>query len=101
MSLTKKDLRAEVDRLNKTYCSKTKNQFAIHEAYGGYQIVLVGKPRKNGNGRRGLNGAFVPITGGYRSARDTISDLYMKEARGWVKSDLKSYEKCSPYYRKK
>ena len=38
MAITKKDLQAEVDKLNKKYCARTGNELRIQGAYGGYQV---------------------------------------------------------------
>lgn len=48
--ITKKDLQVEVDRLNKKYCSRTGNELRFQGAYGGYQVQLTGKRRKDGKG---------------------------------------------------
>ena len=36
MAITKRDLQAEVDKLNKKYCARTGNELRIQGAYGGY-----------------------------------------------------------------
>ena len=48
MAITKKDLQEEVDKLNKKYCARTGNELRIQGAYGGYQVQLTGKRRKDG-----------------------------------------------------
>ena len=37
MAITKRDLQAEVDKLNKKYCARTGNELRIQGAYGGYR----------------------------------------------------------------
>lgn len=48
MAITKKVLQEEVDKLNKKYCARTENELRIQGAYGGYQVQLTGKRRKDG-----------------------------------------------------
>lgn len=88
--ITKKDLQVEVDRLNKKYCSRTGNELRIQGAYGGYQVQLTGKRRKDGKGFRGMGSGCTEITYGYQSARDTLAVLYKNEARG----DLKAVDRA-------
>lgn len=38
MAITRKDLEAEVARLNDKYCSRTGNELRVQGAYGGYQV---------------------------------------------------------------
>lgn len=90
--ITKKDLQVEVDRLNKKYCSHTGNELRIQGAYGGYQVQLTGKRRKDGKCFRGMGSGCTEITYGYQSARDTLADLYKNEARGYVRDKVRSYE---------
>lgn len=97
MAITKKDLQAEVDRLNKKYCAKSGNELRVQGAYGGYQVQLTGKRRKDGKGFRGIGSGVTEITYGYRSARETLADLWKNEAKGWVKSTVKYYDKKRRY----
>ena len=92
MAITKRDLQAEVDRLNDKYCSKTGNELRIQGAYGGYQVQLTGKRRKDGKGYRGMGSGCTEITYGYQSARDTLNDLWKNEAKGYVREKVRSYE---------
>lgn len=64
----------------------------IQGAYGGYQVQLTGKRRKDGKGFRGMGSGCTEITYGYQSARDTLVDLYKNEARGYVRDKVRSYE---------
>lgn len=67
MAITKKDLQAEVDKLNKKYCARTGNELRIQGAYGGYQVQLTGKRRKDGKGYRGMGSGCTEITYGYQN----------------------------------
>ena len=93
MAITKKDLQDEVDRLNKKYCSKSGNELKVYGAYGGYQVSLSGKRRKDGRGYRGIGSGCINITSGYQSARETLADLWKKDAKGYVKSNIKYYSR--------
>ena len=93
---TKKDLYLEVKRLNDKYCKKTKNKIGISEAYGGYQVVLTGKKKKNSYSKylkNSLGSGCASITYGYGSARSVLSDLYKSDSKGWLKSSIKHHEK--------
>lgn len=72
MAITKKDLQEEVDKLNKKYCARTGNELRIQGAYGGYQVQLTGKRRKDGKGYRGMGSGCVDVTSGYQSARNAM-----------------------------
>lgn len=76
MAITRKDLEAEVARLNDKYCSRTGNELRVQGAYGGYQVQLTGKRRKDGKGFRGMGSGCTEITYGFQSARDTLADLW-------------------------
>lgn len=93
MAITKKDLQAEVDRLNQRYCSKSKNELRIDCAYGGYQVQLTGKKSKDGKNWIGLGSVCSSITHGYQSAREALNDLYYYTSRGIVESTIKRYNK--------
>lgn len=97
MAITKKDLQAEVDILNKKYCSKSGNELRIQGAYGGYQVQLTGKRRKDGKGYRGMGSGCAEITYGYRSAKETLFDLWKNDAKGWVKLAVKNHDKKRKY----
>ena len=99
---TKKDLQREVDRLNKKYCEKTKNELRIDEAYGGYAIQLTGKKDKRTLGNKypksvkylkgSLNSAAANVTHGHVSASKTLEYLHRQDSNGNVKRIIKSYE---------
>ena len=98
MSITGKDLQAEVDRLNKKYCAKSGNELRVQGAYGGYQVQLTGKRRKDGKGFRGMGSGCSNVTYGYGSARSTLADLWKNEANGTIRNIVKYHDK---YYGKK
>lgn len=110
---TKKDLQNYIDSLNRKYCKHTKNHLEINSAYGGYQVVLTGKPLKrkwyqlmpSDDGKRfikvprtkyakgSLGGAEHEIGNHYHSsANETIRGLSDAEDRGWIKSAIRHYE---------
>ena len=93
MAITKRDLESEVARMNAKYCKNTKNRLQVGGAYGGYKVVLTGKPYKNGKGYRGIGTGNADITYGYRSAKDTLADLYKADGRGNVKQKINHFEK--------
>lgn len=96
MAITKKDLQAEVDRLNKKYCGKSKHTLCVSSAYGGYKIDLTGKPRKDGKGYRGMGTAVSGVTRGYTSARQTLNDLIYADASGIIQDRVKRCDKLYP-----
>lgn len=85
MRTTISDLRAEVNALNRKYkfTDRTDFKFGIHQAYGGYQVVLYRQ--------RSFKGGYTnkvitrEITNGYQSPRDTINDLQFRDIDGIVK----------------
>ena len=93
---TKKDLQAEIKRLNAKYCKNTKNKLDISQAYGGYEVVLTGKRFKN-NPRKWRKGSLgsgqSSVTCGHDSATKTLNSLYKAESKGWLRSSIKYYEK--------
>lgn len=93
MAITKKDLQEEVDKLNKKYCARTGNELRIGCAYGGYQVQLTGKRRKNGKGYRGMGSGCSEITYGYQSARDALADLWKNDSKGYIRDKIRYYEK--------
>jgi len=93
---TKKDLQAEVRRLNAKYCKNTKNKLDISQAYGGYQVVLTGKKHKNNprKWRKGsLGSAQSNVTYGHDTATKTLNSLYQADSKGWLRSSIKHFEK--------
>ena len=94
MAITKKDLQVEVDRLNAKYCRRTGNELRVQGAYGGYQVQLTGKRRKDGKGWRGIGTGCTEVTYGYQSARQTLNDLWTADSKGYVKSKISSYERA-------
>ena len=91
---TKKELFAEVERLNKKYCSKTKNKLRVSQAYGGYEVQLTGKRYKNNPKKwRGIGSGCVEITHGHNTATKTLEDLYRYDSKGYVKNNIRYYEK--------
>ena len=101
MAITKKDLQAEVDRLNKKYCDKSKHELVVSGAYGGYMVQLTGKKRKDGKGFRGMGSGVTDITRGYTSARKTMTDLIYADANGIVSDRVKRCDKLYPLNKKK
>ena len=93
MAITKKDLEYEVAQLNEKYCKKTGNELRVAQAYGGYQVQLTGKRRKDGKGYRGMGSGASEITYGYLPARETLANLHKQDARGWVKETISIHEK--------
>ena len=91
---TKKDLFNEVDRLNKKYCSKTKNKLCVSQAYGGYEVCLTGKRYKNNPKKwRGIGSGQANVTYGHDTATNTLNSLYRAESKGWLRSQIRHYEK--------
>lgn len=95
MAITKKDLQEEVDKLNKKYCARTGNELRIQGAYGGYQVQLTGKRRKDGKGYRGMGSGCVDVMSGYQSARNALADLWKNDSKGYVREKVRYYEKYS------
>ena len=91
---TKKELREEIDRLNKKYCRNTKNKLVLGSAYGGYQVQLTGKRYKNNPHKwRGIGSGVSSMTYGFQSAKNTLSDLHEIDSKGYLQSRIKHYEK--------
>lgn len=92
----KKDLQAEVNRLNEKYCKNTKNHLVVNEAYGGYSVQLTGKEYKRGNKyykRKGsISGAAAIGYDCHDTAANTIKNLHKAESRGWVRNSIMQYE---------
>ena len=78
---------------NKKYCKNTNNELKVDCAYGGYQVVLTGKRKKNGGFKGPLGSGTVEITYGHQSARDTLADLWKYDSKGDIKNKVKSYNK--------
>lgn len=85
---SKNELYDEVERLNRKYCSKTKNKLQISRAYGGYKVELTGKTSK-----RGLGDCVSSVTNGFLSPRETLNSLYKNESLGYLQNDLRRFEK--------
>ncbi len=91
---SKKDLYSEVDRLNKKYCSTTKNKLVVDKAYGGYQVCLTGKRYKNNPHKwRGIGSGCSGITHYHDTANNTLNALYRAESKGELRSKVRFYEK--------
>lgn len=94
---TKKDLQLYVDELNEKYCKNTKNHLKIYQAYGGYTVGLTGKIYKRGNKtyqRKGSLNGSVSIGNSYHdTATKTLERLYKDDSKGWIKEDIRYYEK--------
>lgn len=100
MAITKKDLQYEVDRLNNKYCKNTKHKLYVSQAYGGYQVNLTGKRRKDGKGFRGyLGSGATHITYGHDTARNTLKKLFEVDSRGYIKEKVNYYEKQKRYWK--
>ncbi len=97
MVITKKDLQSEVERLNKKYFSRSANELCVQGAYGGYQVQLTGKLRKDGKGYRGMGSGRKNITYGFQSARNTLADLWKSDSKGWIKSQTNRQKKGGVY----
>ena len=96
MAITKNDLIKEVAIYNAKYCKNTKHELTVQGAYGGYQVQLRGKKRKNGKGYRGYIGSgAVDITPGFSSPRVTLMNLFKRDSKGEVRDSIKHYEKKS------
>lgn len=95
MRFTRKDLDRQVADLNKRYCNGTKHTLRVSGAYGGYQVQLTGKRRKDGKGWRGYLGSGVSeITRGYVSAREASDELARRTYSGELKRKINYWEKC-------
>lgn len=68
---------------------------AFRGAYGGYQVQLTGKRRKDGKGYRGMGSGCVDVTSGYQSARNALADLWKNDSKGYVREKVRRYEKYS------
>ena len=91
---TKKDLQYEINRLNNKYCKGGKNKLGLHQAYGGYQVVLTGKRKKAGGYyKNSLGSGMASITTGYESATKTLDSLYRSDSKGWLGSSVKIYNR--------
>lgn len=95
---TKKDLINHVNYLNDKYCKNTKNKFAISQAYGGYSVVLTGKTYQRGNKthwKKGSIGSGHVCVGNqwHDTANNTLNGLYKSEAKGFLQSTVKFYNK--------
>ncbi len=92
----KKDLQAEVNRLNEKYCKNTKNHLVIHEANGRYTVELTGKEYKRGNKfyrRKGsISGTASIGQDWHDTATNTLKNIHQAESRGWVRSTIKQHE---------
>ena len=94
MAITKNDLKKEVALLNQKYCKNTKHELTVQGAYGGYQVQLRGKKRKDGKGWRGYIGSgAVDITSGFDTPKKTLLNLFKNDSKGYVKSSINYYEK--------
>ena len=80
--------------MNNKYCKHTKNKLAISQAYGGYSVELVGKRNKRtGRLLKGaMSGAGYVGNCYHDTATNTLCGLYKSDARGWVKSAIRSHE---------
>lgn len=92
---TAKELQSAVDSLNNQYCKKTKNELYLQKAYGGYQVQITGKKRKDGRGFLGMGSARKDVTCGFQSVRDTMTELLHSAVRGDLKSHIDHCEKIS------
>lgn len=90
--VTEKDLRREVDLLNKKFkkTDKTAVKFAISSAYGGHQIVV-----KDNRG-----GGVTEVTYGHKSPREVINDLEKKPMNS-LRYTVDRHHKHVMSYRKK
>lgn len=89
---TIKDLKNEVERLNRNYCKLKKVKFDISYAYGGYEIVLKAKENKNGTLKKTrLGSGCASITDGHDTATNTLNALWKSEARGWLQNSIRFY----------
>lgn len=79
MRITVSDLEKAVKNLNESYMGKSKNEFRVSSAYGGYQVVITGKYKKvRGKGiYLGMGSGEASVTYGYVSARDALAQLAM------------------------
>ncbi|MBR4418628.1 MAG: hypothetical protein IKT33_01335 [Clostridia bacterium] len=93
---SKKELYDEVARLNEKYCKNTKNHLRVGSAYNGYRVELTGKTyERNGHKKwRGIGSGADSVTHGYLSPKETLGSLYRAESKGWLKSQIKHWEKC-------
>lgn len=94
---TKKDLQDAVKYFNNKYCKNTKNHLVISQAYGGYCVGLTGKrnkrtgkPLKNSVG---TGFCSVGANDWHDTASNTIEGLYKADSRGWMKNQIRHYEK--------
>ena len=53
--------------------------------------------RKDGKGYRGMGSGCAEITYGYKSAKETLFDLWKNDAKGWVKLTVKNHDKKRKY----
>ena len=83
-----------VENLNKSYMAKSKNEFRVSAAYGGYKITIGGKMRKVGKVYKvlGMPGE-AELTYGYVTAKDALAQLGMMcSNKDYIKNFVKKYE---------
>jgi hypothetical protein len=92
MRVTEKDLRREVDLLNKKFkkTNKTAVKFAISSAYGGHQVVL----------RNNKSGGVREVTYGHKSPRETLEALEKKPMQ-FLRYDVNRFHRDVMSYKKK
>lgn len=100
--IRKEDLEYEVSRLNKKYCKNTKHELRVQGAYGGYQVQLTGKRRKDGKGWRGYIGSgAADMTRGFQNPRSTLKELMDSDSKGELKRRITYWEKSKRVSRRK
>lgn len=94
---TKKDLQKTVDYFNNKYCKNSKNHLVISQAYGGYFVYLTGKRNKRtGKPLKNSVGTATDAVGPHKyhdTASKIIESLYEADSRGWIKNQVRFYDK--------
>lgn len=91
---TLKDLRDYVKAINNVLCKNTKNEFIVTQAYGGYGVSLTGKKNRNGTRKKGsLGTAQHQVSNGHDTAKKTIDYLSRRYTLGYLKEDVRRYER--------
>lgn len=96
MNTNLKALRESVDNLNKQFTTKSRHEFILSGAYGGWQVCLTGKSKKV-RGRwvwYGMGSGQADVTYGYCSAKEVLAQLgVLLSIKDYMKDLVKRYDK--------
>lgn len=95
MNTNLKALRESVDNLNDQFTKKSKHEFILDGAYGGWKVALTGKSKKV-RGRwvwYGMGSGQTDITSGYCAPKEVLAQLgVLLSAKDYVKNIVKRYD---------